>query len=62
MTPNSVNPHHQSETEFTGEVQIFSGPALSPNDPQLEPRQRKGRPADSGIRPDAEKMDTQEKE
>ena len=47
MNANSNLPPHQAETEFTGEVQTFSGPALSPNDPCLEPRERKGRPAGS---------------
>ena len=44
MNPNA-NPRHQPETEFHGELQEFSGPALDPNDPSLEPRVRKGRPA-----------------
>ena len=46
MTPNQSNPLHQPETEFHGELQVFSGPALAPDDPNLEPRVRKGRPAD----------------
>ena len=62
MTPSSANPHHQPETKFTGELQVFSGPALSPDDPRLEPRERKGRPADAENSPATEKMDTQEKE
>jgi hypothetical protein len=62
MTPHSANPRHQPETEFTGEVQVFSGPALSPDDPSLEPRQRKGRPTDAERRPATENRDTQEKE
>ena len=47
MNANPSNPHHQSETEWHGELQKFSGPALSPSDPSLEPRVRKGRPADA---------------
>ena len=62
MTPGSANPHHQPETKFTGELQVFSGPALSPDDPSLEPRERNGRPADGGDRSAGEKKDTQEKE
>jgi hypothetical protein len=46
MSSNASNPHHQPETEFQGELQEFSGPALAPDDPSLEPRVRKGRPAD----------------
>jgi hypothetical protein len=37
---------HQPETEFIGLFQEFSGEALSPDDASLEPRERKGRPAD----------------
>jgi hypothetical protein len=62
MTPSSTNPHHQAETEFTGELQVFSGPALSPDDPSLEPRQRKGRPTDAERRPTTENKDSSEKE
>jgi hypothetical protein len=47
VNPNTNNPLHQPETEFRGEVQVFSGPALAPDDPSLEPRVRKGRPADA---------------
>ena len=46
MNPNATNPLHQPETEFQGELQEFSGPALAPDDPSLEPRVRQGRPAD----------------
>jgi hypothetical protein len=46
MNPSTTNPLHQPETEFHGELQVFSGPALAPDDPTLEPRVRKGRPAD----------------
>jgi hypothetical protein len=60
MTPSSANPRHQSETEFSGELQVFSGPALSPDDPSLEPRERKGRPTNAENRSAAEKRDTQE--
>ena len=42
----NVNPKppQQQETEWHGELQQFSGPALSPDDPSLEPRVREGRP------------------
>jgi hypothetical protein len=33
------------ETELHGDLQSFCGPALLPNDPSLEPRVRRGRPA-----------------
>ncbi|GEM_PF-7091412 len=46
MHSNAANPLHQPETEFHGELQEFSGPALAPDDPSLEPRVRQGRPAD----------------
>jgi hypothetical protein len=46
MNPQTSNPLHQPETEFQGELQVFAGPAVSPDDPNLEPRVRKGRPAD----------------
>ena len=46
MNPNASNPLHQPETEFDGEFQIFSGPALAPDDPSVEPRVRRSRPAD----------------
>jgi hypothetical protein len=59
MTPSSANPRHQPETEFTGDVQVFCGPALSPDDPRLEPRERKGRPNDAGHLSAAEKKDSQ---
>ena len=51
MEPNTPNPMHQPETEFIGERYFFSGPALSPDDPSLEPRERKGRPADQKSDP-----------
>jgi hypothetical protein len=37
-------PPQQQETEWHGELQRFSGPALAPDDPNLEPRVRQGRP------------------
>ena len=52
MNPDLDRPVHQPDTEFTGEVQQFSGVALSPTDPSLEPRVRRGRPSDRP--PDAE--------
>ena len=48
-------PPHQPDTEFTGDLQVFSGQALSPDDPSLEPRVRKGRPADQKPRDSGEK-------
>jgi hypothetical protein len=57
MTPGPANPRHQPETEFTGDIQVFSGPALSPDDPRLEPRERKGRPGDTENRSGADKTD-----
>ena len=47
MAGKPTKPHHQAETEFTGERQEFSGTVLDPNDPNLEPRIRRGRPVDS---------------
>ena len=62
MNPTATNPLHQPETEFQGDLQVFSGPALAPDDPSLEPRVRKGRPAD-GKKPNAaDKNDTPAKE
>lgn len=52
MNPATTNPLHQPETEFHGEVLVFSAPALAPDDPSLEPRVRKGRPA-NGVECDA---------
>jgi hypothetical protein len=60
MDPNSNRPPHQPETEFAGEVQEFSGPALSPMDPTLEPRVRKGRPANRKPIVDAENPNSSE--
>jgi hypothetical protein len=45
MNANPTNPRQQPETEWHGELQEFSGPALSPTDPSIEPRARQGRPA-----------------
>lgn len=50
-------PMHQPDTEFTGDLQVFTGFALSPDDPSLEPRERKGRPADEKPRVDGEQKD-----
>ena len=38
MDANPSRPHHQKETEWDGDLQQFSGSALAPNDPCLEPR------------------------
>ncbi len=62
MNPNATNPLHQPETEFHGELQVFSGPALAPEDPSLEPRIRKGRPADLKKPSGADKNETRVQE
>ncbi len=46
MDANTKRPMHQPETEFIGEYHEFVVQALAPDDPSLEPRIRKGRPAD----------------
>jgi hypothetical protein len=46
MNPDSITPPHQPETEFNGDLQEFTVAALAPDDPRLEPRIRRGRPAD----------------
>jgi hypothetical protein len=46
MNTNEKNPLHQPETEFHGELQVFCGPALAPDDPSVQARERKGRPID----------------
>lgn len=46
MDANSKRPMHQPETEFVGELQEFTMTVVPPDDPSLEPRVRKGRPAD----------------
>ena len=46
MNADSKKPPHQPDTEFTGELQEFTVQALQPDDPLLEPRVRRGRPAD----------------
>jgi hypothetical protein len=58
MNPNATNPLHQPETEFQGELQVFSGPALAPDDPNLEPRVRKGRPGDLKKPADTDKNES----
>lgn len=45
MNAQPNQPKQQQNTEWHGEVQRFSGPAVSPDDPSLEPRVRRGRPA-----------------
>jgi hypothetical protein len=47
MAANSKDPKQPPETEWHGELQEFCGPALAPDDPSLEPRVRRGRPADA---------------
>ena len=51
MDANSKRPMHQPETEFIGILQEFTVEALPPDDPSLEPRERKGRPADQKSDP-----------
>jgi hypothetical protein len=58
MNPDATNPLHQPETEFHGDVQLFAGPALAPDDASLEPRVRKGRPADVGKPLNSDKNET----
>jgi hypothetical protein len=61
MSQKPTNPLHQPETEFDGEVQTFTGPALPPDDPNLEPRVRKGRPGQD-ERSKADKKNTPAKD
>jgi hypothetical protein len=49
MREKLKRPRRQPETEFIGERQLFSGPALAPDDSTLEPRVRKGRPTDKQL-------------
>jgi hypothetical protein len=56
--PTTANPLHQPETEFRGEIQVFSGPALAPDDPKLEPRVRKGRLAAGPTPPHSPKNES----
>jgi hypothetical protein len=44
MHTNASHPKKQKETELHGDLQEFRGPAVSPNDPSIEPRVRRGRP------------------
>jgi hypothetical protein len=44
---NKPNPLHKKHTLFTGSFQAFSGTVVSPDDPRVAGRIRKGRPADS---------------
>ena len=46
MTADSKKPPHQPETESGAELVEFTLEALAPDDPRLEPRIRRGRPAD----------------
>jgi hypothetical protein len=47
MKRRSGSPRHQPETEFIGDVQVFVGPALSPDDPRIAGRVSRGRPGDA---------------
>ena len=53
MDTDLKRPPNLPETEFVGERQEFSSEALAPDDPRLEPRDRKGRPV-AGPAPGAE--------
>ncbi|MCI0637963.1 MAG: hypothetical protein L0Y72_23690 [Gemmataceae bacterium] len=55
MHNNPTNSKQQPETEWHGELQKFCGPALLPDDANLEPRVRRGRPADTKRDSTAEK-------
>jgi len=46
MNANPNDPKKQPETEWHGELQEFAGQVLSPDDPSLEPRERRGEPTD----------------
>jgi hypothetical protein len=46
MNTNAGDPNKREETEWHGELQQFAGPVVSPTDSSLEPRIRRGRPAD----------------
>ena len=61
MNADSKKTSHQSETEFTGELQEFTLQALPPDDPRLEPRIRKGHRADHKSDPRFDLPDTAEK-
>jgi hypothetical protein len=61
MNADSNKPTHQPETEFTGELQEFTVEALATDDPRLEPRIRKGRPADRKTDPRFDQTDDAEK-
>jgi hypothetical protein len=45
MNPPPISPYHQSETVFTGERQEFSDAGLSPDDPTVQGRAPRRRPA-----------------
>jgi hypothetical protein len=51
MNSDPKKPQHQANTEFAGERYEFESEALLPDDPRLEPRIRKGRPADRKTDP-----------
>ena len=59
MSAKPTHPQHQQETKFTGELQEFCGPALSTDDPGLEPRVRRGGSTDTERAP-AERKDTED--
>jgi hypothetical protein len=51
MNNDANRPKHQENTESNGERYEFECVALPPDDPRLEARIRKGRPADRKIDP-----------
>jgi hypothetical protein len=46
MRPKANRPQRNPETFMNADLQKFSGEALDPDDPRLEPRVRRGRPQD----------------
>jgi hypothetical protein len=60
MKKRTTQVKHQRETKFLGELQTFSGLALSPNDPAIEPRSRKGRPV-ARKRPSTKKKGSEDR-
>jgi hypothetical protein len=49
------NPLHDKYTVFTGSYQAFTGTVVSPDDPRVKGRVRRGRPADSPQPPVSKK-------
>ena len=55
MNTDPKRPPNLPETEFNGDLQVFTVDAVLPDDPRLEPRVRKGRPADRVV-PESERV------